>query len=765
MFARAFGGGGGATKARDGAPSAWAGDFHASSHGPALQQPSPAQQQQQQQQGLSRLQGQGFAMHPPPSGLMVNYLRPAPQNLVSGEGAQQMMVTPESMAAAREREGKAGESLHPRVVCLSSPQFADGRLLSPITDWDHAFETRQVDLQTPARDLISDRILPTANETDFSSHLHETRPLTPPLRAHSPVADDQAARDALAQTAANLLSTVRSAEEQRVRSQAAAEQTPTQVGDKFAQSSFMQLMRQLRDGQVAVEGDKVVEQSAASSTLDKGKARADGWASDFSATTTRQADLHQAFDREEEGRVNSMMAAAPVLRPGQSVASHAQEQHAWAHDQAESARLVRELQEGFQAMHGLWDDEDRARAARERVAASSDGKGKGKEREPFVFQGDGGNLVDSDREDATTTSVPLAQASWEEDFDDPSMIVGGHALGGGIARRPSVGRLSAQQMEWDMLQRDWDEMDATATGFKPANQVEATGHGYAFAQNNPYAQLSAAAATMTHHHHAHHVATDDLSAALTERHESLLQREAEVLREPHNASAWLSLGLKQQQNEREELAIAALRRATELDPFVADGAAHLALAVSYTNEGRRTDAYEHLNRWVDAIAREQGSYYANEIAQYRNLFGAALPNSIQDRQVYLSNMLIRLAQSRAERSQGGAEAVDADVQVALGVLFNSSEEYEKASDCFEAALSVRPDVRLARGVSCLLSLSGSRFGILITFCRRRTRCCSTASGRRMPTRARRTPRCSTTTPRSTSTRAMSARGTTSPSRA
>ncbi|KWU43194.1 TPR-like protein, partial [Rhodotorula sp. JG-1b] len=141
--------------------------------------------------------------------------------------------------------------------------------------------------------------------------------------------------------------------------------------------------------------------------------------------------------------------------------------------------------------------------------------------------------------------------------------------------------------------------------------------------------------------------------------------EAEVLREPHNASAWLSLGLKQQQNEREELAIAALRRATELDPFVADGAAHLALAVSYTNEGRRTDAYEHLNQWVDAIAREQGSYYANEIAQYRNF--------------------------RAERSQGGAEGVDADVQVALGVLFNSSEEYEKASDCFEAALSVRPD--------------------------------------------------------------------------
>ncbi|GAA5987611.1 hypothetical protein JCM10908_007135 [Rhodotorula pacifica] len=680
MFARAFGGGGAHSTTK--AAPAWVGDFHASTTnaaaaGPRAMTPAAAQQlhasSHQQQQGLSRLQGQGFAMQPPPAGLMVNYLRGhQQQESLAGAGGMQMMVTPESMAAARESEGKA--------------------------DWDAAFETRQADAALPVDAVITDRILPALNETDFSSHVHETRPLTPPLRAHSPVADSQAAKDALAQTAANLLATVRSAEEQRLRAETGSTEETT-VGNKFAQSEFMQLMRQLRDGQVAVEGDKVVEQSTSSSSVSasKGKARADGWASDFVATTVaRGAELHQAFDREEEGRVNSMAsaaAAAPILQPGQSVASHAHEQHTWARDQAESARLVRELQEGFQAMHGLWNDEDRARAARERAASN---KGKGKEREPFIFQGDGGNLVDSDHEQQdTSTHVPLAQASWEEDFDDPSMIVGGHALGGGIARRPSVGRMSAQQMEWDMLQRDWDEMDATATGLKPRNQVEATGHGYSFAQNNPYATLEA---STTRHHAPHHVeqqqyrddvlGTDDLSAALTERHDSLLQREAEVLREPHSASAWLSLGLKQQQNEREELAIAALRRAAELDPFVADGAAHLALSVSYTNEGRRTDAYEHLNKWVDAIAQDRT--YANEIAQYRNLFGNALPNSIQDRQTYLSNMLIRLAQSRAE-TRAGADGIDADVQVALGVLFNSSEEYEKASDCFEAALSVRPD--------------------------------------------------------------------------
>lgn len=50
--------------------------------------------------------------------------------------------------------------------------------------------------------------------------------------------------------------------------------------------------------------------------------------------------------------------------------------------------------------------------------------------------------------------------------------------------------------------------------------------------------------------------------------------------------------------------------------------------------------------------------------------------------------------------------MDPDVQTALGVLFYASSEFDRAKDCFEAALTVRPKVNFLERYAGILRLNG-----------------------------------------------------------
>lgn len=169
---------------------------------------------------------------------------------------------------------------------------------------------------------------------------------------------------------------------------------------------------------------------------------------------------------------------------------------------------------------------------------------------------------------------------------------------------------------------------------------------------------------------------------------AILCFESAVKQQPDNAAIWELLGQSQAENEKDTNAIAALKRSLELQPN--NPKAMMALAVSYTNESLQHQALKMLIGWLNTNEtyralipakmlehlNEQGLPFQPDAATSTMLHGPEL-KEVQD--VFLQAVF---------QSQ---PSIDADIQEALGVLFNLSSEYDKAVDCFRAALHVRPD--------------------------------------------------------------------------
>ncbi|KZP34363.1 TPR-like protein [Athelia psychrophila] len=399
--------------------------------------------------------------------------------------------------------------------------------------------------------------------------------------------------DELARTAGMLVDSVRD------------EQNP-----KFKNSAFMGLMRQLRDHEVVVDGDKMVENAGG----------AGAWASEFQSQS--RVDVKgkgRAVDR------NAMNGQLP----------RAYEHH---------------LQNAAQNAHSTFQVGHSSVAYNQPLEA---------------LQAEG-----PQEESAEDAYLRQENAEFAKYWSD-------HQTGPALHATSST----SQAAEWGHLQEQWDSFEASATGIRA---VEA----YPFQQQNPYL---AGDRSRTRHHSAHLEGPQSF-------YESVLEMEAAVQRDPQNAAAWYELGVKQQENEREHKAIVALRRAVELDPT------HLptwvALGVSYTNDNNRMGTYDAINQWL-----QRNDKYKDAVMRWRaenpQRRSADAEATIMEKFSGLIECLISVAR------EGMSGEVDADVQIALAVLLNTNEDYEKAHDCFRAALAVRPtDWLLYNRVGATLANSG-----------------------------------------------------------
>ena len=222
---------------------------------------------------------------------------------------------------------------------------------------------------------------------------------------------------------------------------------------------------------------------------------------------------------------------------------------------------------------------------------------------------------------------------------------------------------------WDTLQKEWEKMAKDDTAEHPwLSDFESFDNyrEYSFTNDNPFVEHEE-----PFEEGLKKLESGDLPSAV-------LLFEAAVQKNPNHLEAWQYLGSSQAKNEQDPAAIAAFKRCLDLDPK--DLNSLMLLAISFTNESMQAQACDTLIRWLHMNPK------------YTHLVDPSLVENKPTVSSILCSEKHKAAQNIfIEAARMSPKDPDPDVQNGLGVLFNLSGDYDKAIDCFKAALQVKPD--------------------------------------------------------------------------
>ncbi|GLG93585.1 Peroxisomal targeting signal 1 receptor [Gryllus bimaculatus] len=226
---------------------------------------------------------------------------------------------------------------------------------------------------------------------------------------------------------------------------------------------------------------------------------------------------------------------------------------------------------------------------------------------------------------------------------------------------------------WSKLQNEWEKIfksgeETTQPWVTEFSDYYDPFKDYPFEENNPMKEHSNAL-----EEGKKRLEEGDLASAV-------LCFEAAVTNDFENSEAWELLGISQAENEQDPAAISALKNCLKLNP--GNLRALMALAVSYTNESYQNQACLVLKEWL-----RQNKDYCHLVPDESSTSKSGVASSFLTFDTHKEVQDLYIAAARLH-PRGN---IDADVQCGLGVLFNLSNEYDKAVDCFKTALQVKPN--------------------------------------------------------------------------